>query len=578
MKKLLYLLLILTPHLFAQVGIGTTDPKGILDINSTDMGLVIPRVTSIEAVTDGNSNEAVNGTIVYDLSRKSTCYRVNGSWICIGKDSNGRPTSQVVTEDYTQVSNYIKASNTDAGDTFHVLAVSGDGLRMAVGASTEDSAATGVNGNEASNSAASSGAVYIFRNDNGIWVQEAYLKASNTDAGDFFGRAVDMDERGIRVFVGAYQEDSSATGINGNQANNSQNNSGAVYVFRRIGTTWSQEAYIKSSNSRGGDNFGYKLSVSDVGNVLAVSAPGEDSNATGIDGDQSDNSASNSGAVYMFERNGTTWTQQSYIKASNTEAQDQFGFYDVAVSGNGTKLAVGAAGERSNATGINGDQNDNSVNGAGAVYVYGYDGTNWYQEAYVKPINSVVGISFGFRLSLSRDGNVLAASGPGDASASTGINGNPANTGAGGSGAVYIYKKQGFNWNFDSYIKSSNSEASDSFGYQLSMDDSGSVLAVSAISEDSMATGINGSQNDNSNTQSGAAYLFKNNGATWEQTMYIKASNTDADDRFGYGVSLSNDGTLLAISAVGEDSNATGVGGDQSNNSAGNSGAVYIIE
>ncbi len=579
MKRLFLLLLFISSSAIAQVGIGTTDPQGILDITSTDMGLVVPRVASIEVVTDGDGNDAVNGTIVYDQSRRSTCYRANDSWICIGKDANGRPISQVVTGEYTQQSNYIKASNTDANDTFHVLAVSGDGLRIAVGAHQEDSAATGVNGDQTSNAAASSGAVYIFRNDNGTWVQEAYLKASNTDAGDFFGWTVDMDERGNRVFVGAYQEDSSATGINGNQASNGQPESGAVYVFRRSGRNWSQEAYIKSSNSRSGDNFGSRLAVNDIGNVLAVSAPREDSNATGIDGDQSDNSASESGAVYIFERNGTTWTQQSYIKASNTDAQDRFGEFSVAVSGDGTKLAVGAATERSNATGIDGDQSDNSVNGAGAVYVYGYDGTNWYQEAYVKPINNpVIGMGFGRALSLSRDGNILAASSPGESSASTGINGNPTNSGANGSGAVYIYKKQGFNWTIDSYIKSSNSEAGDGFGSRLSMDDSGSVLAVSSLFEDSIATGLNGSQSDNSSTQSGAAYLFKNNGGGWEQTMYIKASNTDADDGFGYGISLSNDGTLLAISSALEDSNARGIGGDQSNNSANNSGAVYLIE
>jgi len=91
-----------------------------------------------------------------------------------------------------------------------------------------------------------------------------------------------------------------------------------------------------------------------------VGARGEDSAATGINGDQADNSVSFAGAVYVFTRSGSTWSQLSYIKASNTEATDELG----------STLAVGARGEDSAATGINGDQADNSAQDAGAVYLY----------------------------------------------------------------------------------------------------------------------------------------------------------------------------------------------------------------
>ena len=92
----------------------------------------------------------------------------------------------------------------------------------------------------------------------------------------------------------------------------------------------------------------------------------EASAATGANGDQADNSAAAAGAVYVFVRSGSTWTQQAYVKASNTEAQDFFG-HSVALDGD--TLAVGAIGESSAATGVNGDQSDNSASGAGAVYV-----------------------------------------------------------------------------------------------------------------------------------------------------------------------------------------------------------------
>jgi len=73
--------------------------------------------------------------------------------------------------------------------------------------------------------------------------------------------------------------------------------------------------------------------------------------------------------VYVFSRNGTTWSQQAYVKASNTGLFDLFG-ESVSVAADGNSLAVGAAFESSNATGINGNQADNSASSAGAVYLY----------------------------------------------------------------------------------------------------------------------------------------------------------------------------------------------------------------
>jgi hypothetical protein len=73
--------------------------------------------------------------------------------------------------------------------------------------------------------------------------QQAYLKASNTEAGDFFGYSVAVS--GDTVVVGTRREDSNATGVNGNQNDNSAVDSGAAYVFVRCGGTWSQQAYLK---------------------------------------------------------------------------------------------------------------------------------------------------------------------------------------------------------------------------------------------------------------------------------------------------------------------------------------------
>ena len=191
----------------------------------------------------------------------------------------------------------------------------------------------------------------------------SYLKASNTGAADWFGYSVALS--GDTLAVGAPYEFSGATGVNGNQADNSASYSGAVYVFVRTGTTWAQQAYLKASNTGAGDFFGRSVALS--GDTLVVGAPYESSNAKGVNGNQTDNAAANSGAVYVFVRTGTTWVQQAYLKASNTGFNGNFG-WSVALSGD--TLAVGADGEDSNATGVNGDQADNSAPGSGAVYVF----------------------------------------------------------------------------------------------------------------------------------------------------------------------------------------------------------------
>ena len=129
-----------------------------------------------------------------------------------------------------------------------------------------------------------------------------------------------MAVSGDTVVVGAHGEDSSATGVNGNQSDNSAADAGAAYVFVRSGTTWSQQAYLKASNTGAGDYFGCSVAVS--GDTVVVGAYGEDSSATGVNGNQADNSATDAGAAYVFVRSGTTWSQQAYLKASNTGADD----------------------------------------------------------------------------------------------------------------------------------------------------------------------------------------------------------------------------------------------------------------
>ncbi len=128
------------------------------------------------------------------------------------------------------------------------------------------------------------------------------------------------------------------------------------------------------------------------------------------------------------------------------------------------------------------------------------------------------------------------------------------------------------------YVKASNTGASDRFGRSIALSANGSTMAVGVPSERSGATGIDGDQTDNLSPGAGAVYVFTRSGATWVQQAYVKASNTGAVDHFGWDVALSADGSTLAVSAWMEDSAATGIGGDQADDSAQDAGAVYVFD
>lgn len=443
---------------------------------------------------------------------------------------------------------YLKASNTEANDRFgYSVAVWGD--TVVVGAYGEASNATGVNGEQSDNSAGGAGAAYVFVRSGHTWTQQAYLKASNTDTVDFFGQSVAIS--GETIVVGAYGESSNATGVNGDQSNNSAPAAGAAYVFVRNGAKWLQQAYLKASNTSMTDYFGFAVSISSE--TIVVGAYDQDGSA---------------GAAYVFARNGVTWTQQAYLKASNAEAMDLFAA-SVAISGD--TVVVGASREASGATGVNGDQSDNSTRFAGAAYVFVRDGATWTQEAYLKASNSGEDDVFGSSVAISCD--TIAIGAPGEASNAIGVNGDQSNNFLLGAGAAYVFVRSGMGWVQQAYLKASNTNAGDSFGGRLAI--FGDTLAVSAALEDSSATGINGKQADNGAIGSGAVYLFVRRDDSWEQNAYVKASNTDPDDSFGFSVAVS-EGTIV-VGAYGEASSATGSNGNQSNNDATNAGAAYIF-
>jgi hypothetical protein len=408
---------------------------------------------------------------------------------------------------------YLHASNAGANDVFgQGLSLSADGSVLAVGAPEEDGGSTGIGGDEASNTASDSGAVYVFVRDGlGAWSQEAYVKASNTQTGDHFGASLSLSADGDALVVGAYLEDGAIAGIGGDQGSNAASNAGAIYVYVRNGVgAWVQEAYVKASNPNAGDFFGQSVALAGDGDTFVVGAYQEDGNATGIGGNQASNTAMNAGAAYVFARSGMgAWVQQAYVKASNTGGSDWFGIR-VAISHDGDTVAVGAFQEDSSATGIGGDPLSNTASASGAAYVFERSGMDvWSQQAYVKASNTQTNDFFGYGLALSGDGDVLAVGSLFEAGGSTGIGGDQADEGTASAGAVYAFVRDGMGaWSQRSYVKAPNTDSGDAFGASLSLSADGHVLAVGAYPESSGAAGVGGDQADDSVGGSGAVYLY----------------------------------------------------------------------
>ena len=306
-------------------------------------------------------------------------------------------------------------------------------------------------------------------------------------------------------------------------------------MFVRTGSTWTQQAYLKASNTGANDNFGWSVALD--GDTAVIGSEEEGSAATGVDNTspgQADDSASGSGAVYVFVRTGSSWAQQAYVKASNTDAGDEFGSA-VAVAGN--TLAVGAQLESSAATGVNSTnpgQSDNTAPKSGAAYIFVRSGPTWTQQAYVKASNNQQITYFGSSIAISNDTVVV---------------GEP------GGDSAFVFVRSGSTW---SQQASLNASLSGFFGFSVAISDD--ALIVGAPYDESAASGVNApnpAPTTNTVYRSGAAYLYVRSGSSWTQEAYLKASTPKVADLFGYGVGVS--GTTLVVGAT-------------------SSGALYVFE
>lgn len=409
-----------------------------------------------------------------------------------------------------------------------------------------------------------------------------YIKSTHPKLSYGFGGAIALSADGNTLAVGSEGEDSAATGVNNASPgpnDTGAESAGAVFVFSRSAAgVWTQQAYIKANNTATEQRFGCSVSLSSDGNRLAVGAKGEDTTFL------------NSGAVYLYQRTGSTWAQipSGPLKAGVVMAAAEFGT-SVALSGDGNSLAVGSFNESATAVGVSpGAAAGGAYTGLntyrGAVNVYTYANGVWGQTHYIKPSIMQDGARFGASVALNGAGSVLIVGSQGENSGTTGVSTSASSDGsATGAGAAYVFAKNLGAWSQAAYVKPSNTRQNARFGVSVAVAANGQSFAVGSNFETSGAKGVNNTDpgpGDTTATNAGAAYVFAQDGSgVWAQTAYLKASNTRANASFGRSVGLSLDGRSLIVGSPAETSAATGVNNTfpgQADTTVANGGAAYL--
>ena len=338
--------------------------------------------------------------------------------------------------------------------------------------------------------APNAGAAYIFERAGTLWLQRAKLTTDDAKAGDLFGNAVAMD--GQTVLVGAPGVDDAGP------------EAGAVYVFVQVGDEWIQQARLIGADIGIFDRFGSAVAVHE--NTAIVGTHGKDE--VGAD----------SGAAYVFVRNGAAWTQQAKLTHRDAVPGDLFGF---TVSVYGDNVLIGA--HRSDAAGPD----------SGAAYLFTRNGGTWTQDIRFIPNDIGIGDEFGYAVNLTKGAAIIGA--PKEDRSFDDL------------GAAYVFVETRDSWVQQAKLGASDGETGDEFGSAV------------AIHED---TAIVGAWKDNhpladpdgdsaAQLDKGSAYSFLRDGLSWVEKRRIEASGTTRSDLFGASVAIK--GAFAIVGASGSD-------------------------
>ena len=356
------------------------------------------------------------------------------------------------------------------------------------------------------------GAVYVFKRTGNTWAHEARLIASDRSNGDQFGTSVSVDSTGTRIVVGAPLDD-----------NARGSNAGAMYVFSRSGTTWTQEVNISSPINFSSALFGTSVDISDDGTRVVVGAPNMFQGNTA--------EGKNTGKAWVYIRSGTNWNIEDIIGSS--QSIDQYLGGSVAISGDGTRVVVGAIGA---------DPGGVHLSNTGGAFIFTRSGSTWTQEAALGASDKDTSDRFGNSVAISSDGTRCAIGA---------LLANPG--GVSDAGAVYIFSRSGTTWAQEAKLVASDKVANNHFGSSVAIDNAGTYVIVG--SPDSLVNGF----------KIGASYIFSRSGTTWTEEIRLTNSSLITNGFLGISVAITGDSTRAIV------------GGDMHRNVANNqTGVAYV--
>ena len=309
------------------------------------------------------------------------------------------------------------------------------------------------------------------------------ITASDAQSNDYFGYSVAIS--GNVAIVGAVLEDSGGDGA------------GAAYVFQRSGGSWTQAAKLTASDAQSDDVFGTSVAIS--GDIAIAGATEEGS----------------SGAVYIFQGSGSSWTQVAKLTASDT-----YNYFGCSIAISGDVAIIGAYGGP-----------------GGAAYIFQGSGGSWTQRAMLIASDAQFSDAFGTSVAISGDIAIV-----GD---------NNEDSGGDGAGAAYVFQGSGGSWTQVAKLTASDAQSNDDFGGSVAIGpaNGGTGSNVVIVGADWENSGGNGA---------GAAYVFQGSGGSWTQVAKLTASKAQSYIRFGCSVAINRD--VAIIGAFGEDSGGDGAG------------------
>ena len=312
------------------------------------------------------------------------------------------------------------------------------------------------------------------KTDASTYTQQARLTQSEGSHDDRFGTSIAIN--GNTAVVGAVFDDVGAN-----------NDQGSAYVFVRSGNGWTFQSKLVATDGAPGDRFGWRVAIS--GDTIVVGANGDDSAR---------------GSAYVFGRNGSAWSQQAKLTASDGAATDQFG-WGLGLSGD--TVVVGAPGD--------------TINGVmrGSAYVFVRSGGSWSEQQKLTSPDG--GFNDRFGISAGIDGETAVV---GSLFADVGSNTN--------QGAAYVFARSGTVWTQQQKLLATDGAANDQLGNSVAV--SGNTIITGAFAA------VIGSNPDR-----GAAYIFTRDGSNWSQQGKLVANDSPNEIFFATSVAIS--GNLAVI-------------------------------